>query len=160
MGMKPILAFMENMWLQPKSKDSFDRSYFRIKNEHGAIAAEEYRLKIIEYALFAGCVTGKRLKAAFGPKLIELIVWEESTRHIGTYPKQKFSADLTHMRKAIAHHRPRIIVTFGNTAGDALAAVWHGASERCIHPAARGSHIISELNQTGRRLADYIALTK
>lgn len=155
--MKPILAFMQNMWL--KNPSTFWERYNRLVISEGREKADSWRLCFIETALFFRCITGKRLQATFGEDLIEQIVWEESTRSIGSTAKKSFPADLTHMRQAIAHHQPKIIVTFGKVAGDALGAVWHGASERCVHPAARGAHVIEELTQTARRLRDYVRLT-
>lgn len=155
---KPILAFMQNMWL--KNPDAFWEKFHRLRNTRGPEFAEGFRLNFIRLALFWNCPTGKRLKATFGEKLIDQIIWEESTRDIGSTARQVFPANLTHMRQVIELHQPRIIVTFGKVAGDALAAVWQGATERCVHPTARGSHVLSELLMTAGRLKDHISLCK
>ena len=54
-----VLAFLQNMWvIDPKR---IEASITR----HG----EAYRRRLIAYALFAGCLTGRRLRMAFGRRI-------------------------------------------------------------------------------------------
>ena len=70
--MKPCLAFLQNMWVRDPERVKRDIARY----------GEECRLTYIEYCLFAGCLTGRRLRQAFGEDLLDRIVWEESTREI------------------------------------------------------------------------------
>lgn len=50
------LAFLQNMWVKNP-----DRVKAMVQRE-----GEEFRRRFMEYALFRGCLTGRRIKAAFG----------------------------------------------------------------------------------------------
>ncbi len=105
-----ILAFLQNMWVRDPERIKRDIAKY----------GEELRMRYIEYALFAGCKTGRMLKKAFGEELIEQITFEETTREIAGDPKTIFPADLAHIRQCLEHHKPRVVLTFGQIAHDAV----------------------------------------
>lgn len=136
-----ILAFMQNMWVRDPERVRADIE------KHG----EEFRLRFIEFALFRGCLTGRRLRAAFGD-LCDEIVWEESTREIAGDPKAIFDPDPVHIKAVIVKHNPDVVITFGRIAGNAVASLWDGRIVRAPHPAARQADIVEKLNQAARDL--------
>lgn len=112
---------------------------------------EEFRLRFVKYALFAGCLTGRRLKAAFG-ELVDVIHWEETTRAIAGDPRTVFPADLQHMQAVIERQRPAVILTFGGIARDAVVKCRLSISRELSwqllalpHPAARGAMTMHKL---------------
>ncbi len=56
-----IIAFLQNMWVRDPEK--VRRS---LEREEDLEIRAEHRLRYIEYALFAGCLTGRRLEALRG----------------------------------------------------------------------------------------------
>lgn len=67
-----ILAFMQNMWVKDPSrvKAMIDRQPDEFKRR-------EFRLQITKRLLFAGCKSGRVLRAVFGD-LCDEIIWEEA----------------------------------------------------------------------------------
>jgi len=135
-----IVAFMQNMWL--KNPDSFHRNMAGIKD---VAEKEKYRRRIIHYALFAGCLTGRRLKYAFEEDVCRRIIWEESTREIASDPRKIFPAQPEHIKAVLEIEKPDVVITFGKIASNALAPLWKGRIVTCIHPAARDPLILSKL---------------
>ncbi|HEX3800234.1 MAG TPA: hypothetical protein VH413_16180 [Verrucomicrobiae bacterium] len=145
--MKTTVAFLQNQWF----KDP-ERVRKMIKED-----GEELRLRILEYALFAGCLTGRRLKAAFG-ELCDEIHWEEISREIGGHASSVFPPDMKHIGEVLATQRPQIILIFGKHAAAALEpAIQTALSEGDLewrphlitgpHPAARQVNTIDDLNR-------------
>ncbi len=148
------VAFLQNMWVKNpvKTKAAIER--------HG----ESFRLKFMEYALFAGCTTGRRLKIAFPEYLRKVIVWEETTREIADNPKTIFPAQPDHIRKVIETHQPKIVLAFGKIAADSVFRVLSdmtfapGANSRDItfitapHPAARQTDTLDKLKKAAEQM--------
>lgn len=107
---KPILAIMQNMWVREPARTEAAFA------KHG----EAFRLKYMETVLFMGCKTGRVLKQVFGEELIRQMVFEETTRKIADNPKTIFPADLEHMGKCVMDHKPKVILTFGKIAEEAV----------------------------------------
>lgn len=146
---------MQNLWVRDPEKVG---TMFR---RHG----EAFRLQFIQYALFRGCLTGRRLKSAFGDDC-KRIIWEESTKQIAGDPKTIFPADHLHMVDVIRTYKPTVIITFGRIAHEALQAVFenHNFAGTCViilpHPAARQATVPARLKQGAeefrRLLATYV----
>lgn len=135
--MKPILAFLQNQWFH--DPESVQRMYDR---------HPEDRNRLIAGFLFMGCLTGRRLQAVLGEQLCDHIIWEETSKNLGSHAGSRFPADLAHMRDAIAKFNPAIIICFGKIAGDAMAQInqpLFGQSSYTLitapHPAARQNPI-------------------
>jgi hypothetical protein len=62
---KPLLAFMQNMWLLPRSREFFLRRFQLALQSGGEDAAENYRVDFIKRVLFFRCLTGRRIMKAF-----------------------------------------------------------------------------------------------
>jgi len=158
--MKPGLAILQNMYV--RDPERLKRSFARADSEG---YGEELRRRTIAYSLFAGCLTGRRLKAAFGEDLLAQIVWEESTREIAGDPKTIFPPDLAHLEKIIREYQPKAILAFGKIAGCAVTEVlangnlgptWLGAETRptlitAPHPAARQPEVPTLLRQAAEK---------
>jgi hypothetical protein len=86
--------------------------------------------------LFAGCLTGRRLKAAFGDLCTE-IVWEETTRQVAADAKTILPAQPEHIQEALQLHKPDVVLTFGRIAEAAVKPLWKGILVCAPHPAAR-----------------------
>lgn len=104
------VAFLQNMWV---------RNPDRVKAVF-AREGEAFRLKYIKYALFAGCLTGRRLKVVFGQEACSEIVWEETTREIAGDAKTIFPPQPGHIQAVLAQHQPDIVLAFGTIASNAL----------------------------------------
>ena len=146
-----ILAFLQNMWVRDPERVKRDIA------KHG----EELRLRYIEYALFAGCKTGRNLKKAFGQELIDKIIWEETTREIAGDAKTIFPADLEHITKCFDVHKPEIVVTFGKIAEDSVSRAWCNLELRPIHlrahhPASRNPASYQTLADVAEKLKEYV----
>lgn len=142
------LAFLQNMWVKDPERVK------AMVQRNG----EEFRRQFMEFALFRGCLTGRRIKAAFGG-LCDDIIWEETTREIAGDPKTIFPADIDHMIDSIRTHQPEIVVTFGLIAWNAVCAVQEKSQclarahfVRAMHPTARHPNIIQNLNEAAAQL--------
>lgn len=134
--MKPAVAFLQNMWC--RDPEMVRDGVARWGNRYWRRATYQF--------LFAGCVTGRRLKKAFGP-LIDQIEWEEATREIAGDSKTICLPQPEHIRAVLEELKPRVVLTFGNVAGDAVAAIWTGPLIRVRHPAARQANTVTKLNE-------------
>jgi len=138
-----VMAFLQNMWVRDPAK---------VKASI-ALYGEEHRRRLIAYALFAGCLTGRRLQAAFGAETCRRIIWEEASREVAGNARDFCEPDPDHIRRVLSEHKPAIVLTFGSAAGDAVAPLWRGPLIRCIHPAARQANTVDRLIEAGAKLA-------
>lgn len=104
-----IVAFLQNQW-------------FKNPERHKAFAAKhpELREDLIARFLFAGCKTGRVLRAALGDALCDEIIWEETSREIGGYSGAIFPPDHEHINAVCLKHNPDVILAFGKQATEAL----------------------------------------
>ena len=133
-----VVAFLQNQWVR-------DPERLRAMIERDG---EAFRRKFLKYALFAGCLTGRRIKAAFG-ELCDQIVWEEVTRQIGAYAGSAFEPDLEHCRAVLRFEAPNIVITFGRVAADALHQIKDCGEFYLLelpHPADRRGNTIARLH--------------
>jgi len=79
--------------------------------------------EICKDLLFMGCITGKRIKAAFGD-LTDNMIFDETTKEIADNPKVVLKADLSHISDTIKRINPDIIITFGKHAENALMSMY------------------------------------
>lgn len=108
-----ILAFLQNQWF--KDPDGVRAMY----QEH-----PERRNRYIQAFLFMGCLTGRRIKAAFGEALCNQIIWEEASPEVGGQAYSSFPADPKHIAKVIVENKPNLVLSFGKIASDGLANVF------------------------------------
>src|SRR5580692_11689610 len=103
-----IVAFLQNQWFKEPERVKAMLAL----HDNDRVMQERVRRRLIHYALFAGCVTGRRLKKAFG-NLTDKIIWEEGSREISGNASQFFPPDESHIRKIIDTERPDFILSFG-----------------------------------------------
>lgn len=139
-----VLMLLENQWFKdpPRMRRMLETTYAGKRSE------------FIRTFLFFGCVSGKRIQAAFGDRWCDpdAAVWEETSSEMGSYPGEKFPPDLEHVGAALREHTPDVVVAFGKTAQVALNN-WRGdashiAPFRIInapHPAGRSADVPTRL---------------
>jgi hypothetical protein len=125
-----IVAFLQNMWVR-------DAARLRSMIErHG----EDYRREMCRRLLFAGCVTGTRLRAALG-SFCDEIIWDECTRDIADNPRDILPPQREHIRTVIEFEKPSIVLAFGKVAASAVFEHGHDVVKfdflTAMHPAAR-----------------------
>lgn len=135
---------MQNMWVRDPQR----------VREQIARYGEGYRVRLIERLLFAGCLSGQRLKAAFG-ELLRSIQWEEASREIAGDAKTICEPDMTHICETLDAYKPVVVLTFGRVASEAVSACWDGPLIQCCHPAARQPDTIEKLNAAAREYAQW-----
>lgn len=133
-----IVAFLQNMWAyQP------DRIVLQ-------------RRKLIRRLLFAGCLTGKRLKDTFGDELCQLIVWENASPIIGNQANSNPQPDIDHIKLILEEEQPDLVIAFGVRARIALDGIWKGKLIVAPHPAARGKYTMRNLRQAGKKVLEIV----
>jgi hypothetical protein len=120
-----IVAFLQNQWF--KNPESIRAMYER---------NPERREKLNKLFLFAGCLTGKRLRAAFGD-LCNEIIWENASREIGGKSSANFKPDPAHIKAVLDKHKPDLILLFGKNATHGVTQHWSGPKIIYPHPANR-----------------------
>ena len=130
-----IVAFMQNMWVRDVARVE------RLIATYG----EPYRRRLIAMALFSGCLSGRRLQAAFGADLCRQIQWDEASPVVAGESSAAPPADPHHMRHVINHYKPDLVLCFGRSAAGAIRDVWSGKLVCCPHPAARQDSTVGRL---------------
>lgn len=141
-----IVAFLQNQWFKNPE---------RIRAIYAKHPAK--RAYLNKSFLFMGCMSGRRLKKAFG-ELCDIIVWEEVSTEIGDRSSSVFPHDIKHMNAVIAEHRPEIILAFGQVAQRAMKDVkfTDGTVIMLPHPAARGRGVQEQLDSAASTLRELI----
>lgn len=143
-----VVAFLQNMWFKDPEGAK------RVFTDH-----PDRREYLISAFLFMGCLTGRRLRAAFGEDTCERIVWEECSREIGGRSSSAFPADMNHIRAVIRKHSPDIVLAFGRIAVDAVNQL--RPLPKCIltgpHPAARSPKTTEQLEWMAEQLRGLLA---
>lgn len=73
------------------------------------------RNELIKRLLFAGGLSGQRLRETFG-ELCDMIIWEEANVKIFGTSNGMMAADIGHIKNAIGIHKPDLIICFGKIA--------------------------------------------
>jgi hypothetical protein len=154
----PVLAVMQNQWF--RNPDKVRSMMAKITEVDGAAAAEEYRRRVVHYALFAGCLSGRVLEKVFGKELCAHIRWDEASREIGAHASDKFPPDIPHLRALVAEVNPAVIICFGQVAKEGISEV----STTCPvifapHPAARHASARQELEAAAVLLRRSLGMT-
>jgi hypothetical protein len=141
------VAFLQNMWVLPRSVKSVVR-FGPTTNE---------RERMIAYALFAGCHTGRVLKRAFGEEACNAIIWQEANPTVADNPKTYYPPDQQHIRAVLDKHQPEAVLCLtGRGFQEVYAAcqTWRGGVRfvSAPHPAARGANVFADLVEAARRL--------
>lgn len=149
-----VLAFMQNQWVRDPEQ------LRRILARHDAA----FRRQMVARLLFMGCVSGKRLKAAFGD-FTNKIVWEEASPVITGSPSECPPADVPHIVAAIEELKPEIVLTFGKIATNGVLKAMTALEGRhqftvmsAPHPASRGDALASALGMMAQELRGRLAV--
>lgn len=144
-----VVAFLQNVWLKPESVARF-----------APRLAGPQRELWLRRLLFYRSTTGRKLRAAgFTDEMIEAVVWEESTREIGTVSRSAFPPDPAHMAEVITRHDPVLIIAFGKVVRAGLELVPCDLECEVVaahHPAARGADVMGTLRWAAERAADML----
>lgn len=145
-----IVAFLQNQWFNDPEGV---RTMLNRQRDCVGYTQEQMRARVrrrlIHYALFAGCLTGRRLKKAFGDMTND-IVWEEGSSEIGGKASAFFPPDVSHISAVIEEEKPDIILCFGASNRPVIEKLcpWPNSPIRVIympHPAARHATVSQEL---------------
>lgn len=141
-----IVAFLQCQWFPAESIPAIEAAYARRPTPEG-------RARLTARYLFYRCLTGRRLRAAFGA-WCDAIVWAESTTQIATEASGVFPPDPHHIHAIIGHFQPDVILTFGRVATDAVRKLCPDACKLISgpHPAARHAGCVAELELMAQEL--------
>lgn len=143
-----IVAFLQNAWF--KNPERMKAIYAR----HGVTPEDRAHLNAIY--LFFGCLTGRRLRAAFGEQACDRIVWENASAEMAGRSSDAFKADPAHMARVLEHFKPRAVLVFGTIARKGLmqTTCWKGELIVGPHPAARHPTVVGELCEMAANLRE------
>jgi hypothetical protein len=145
-----IVAFLQNQWLNNAEQHE------RVLTHYKATDIEHYwklRRRMIPFALFRGCLTGRRIKAAFGESLCDEIVWEEASPKIASKSSGAFPADVGHMQSVIVRETPDVVLCFGLIAQSGFRQLLNRPMMiPAPHPAARHAAVKRELQNASATL--------
>lgn len=144
-----IVAFLQNMWLRDPAR--YQRHLARWVKD-GAEKAEQFRLKTQARALFAGCLTGRRLRAALGDDLCQEIVWEEASPVVADNPKDYHPPCHDHIKRVLARHKPTVVVSFTKAGESVIRWLCPCPVLSAPHPAARQADVLARLLAVGDKL--------
>ncbi len=147
-----IVAFLQNQWF----KDPVRAAKIMARYEANGDGREAF----IRDMLFMSCLTGKRIRTAFGKDLCSQIVWEEVSCEIGGKSDSVFKPDREHILGVLAKHSPDIVLTFGKVALNGLMGLgWESVKGSVSfymiagpHPAARGPDVLAALSSMAASL--------
>jgi hypothetical protein len=143
-----VVAFLQNQWFKEPE---------RVREIYAKRPA--LREELNKRFLFAGCLTGRRLRKAFG-ELCGSIVWEEVSREVAGESSGCFDPDPSHIGAVINKHKPDIILIFGKVAleGVSLAPEACGIELiTCPHPASRQKDVVEQLQRGADELREALS---
>lgn len=146
-----VMGLLQNQWFRDPVRAARLLDYYVRPDGDG-------RNAFIADMLFRGCLTGRRIKLAFGDRAARRIVWEETTPIMTADPSTVLPVDHGHVRAALDRIRPGLIVAFGRVAASAFSGTPttpafdyvrdNGAAVIFApHPAARGPVTTVRLKQ-------------
>lgn len=130
-----VLAFLQNMWV----RNPAEANAMIQRNPN-------VRRRLIKYSLFAGCLTGRRLKSALGP-WCDKIIWDELSPVIDNNPKTYHPPDVDHIQKVLSEVAPDLIICFSRRGLPKLKPMTEIKIIDCPHPAARQPTVAAELHK-------------
>ncbi len=150
-----ILGLLQNQWF----KDPERAKKILARYE----ASGDGRETFVRDMLFLGCLTGKRIRAAFGA--FAQIIWEDASPMICGHASACPPADPAHVLRVLEKHKPELVICFGAVAFKAvMGADWftvkrsvHFRLITCPHPASRGPNVITDLQATAKDVREALA---
>lgn len=138
-----VLAFLQNTWVRDVPRCEAILAELSVRD----------RRRVQQAWLFMGCLTGRRLKAAFGEDGVYDIEWDNASPRLGGVACSVFPPDPDHIRAALEEVQPDVVLVFGKVAEAGVAPLWNGPLLRGPHPAARGSEVPAMLRAMAVELA-------
>lgn len=154
-----IIAFLQNQWFRDPERARC--IYLRSQVETVGEWRDRCARMNARY-LFGGCLTGRRLRDAFGDDLCDRITWENVSPRIGGKAFECFGVDQAHVDACMDHFKPDVVLRFGKVAQGANACNAAFIID-APHPAARHAGVMDELRASAEALQELIggpALTK
>lgn len=133
-----IVAFLQNMWV---------RNPARVRRMLDRDTTGKLRERVLAHALFAGCLTGRRLRAGLGEELCDSIVWEEASPVIADNPQDYHAPDPEHIRRVLAKHQPDLVLCFTKRGEQEILAACDCQVISAPHPAARSADVTEHLER-------------
>lgn len=137
------IGFLQNLWVKDPA---------RIAQLLSRQPGLEYRARVLRQLLFAGSLTGRRLKKTFGEQL-EYIQFEECTLEIAGDSRTICAPNPQHIATVLNYYEPTVVIVFGKVAQDTIACVWNGVLIKSPHPASRQPDIMLKLQGVSIQLS-------
>jgi hypothetical protein len=144
-----VLAILQNTWARDPA---------RVTESLERFAKLGIRHKFVAKLLFSGSLTGRRIQAAFG-SFVDDMIFEEASPIVTGASSGSPPADFDHLRECIDRHKPDVIISFGKTASDAVAKLFAADQIqkafhflRTVHPACRDGSTPEQLQKTAQQL--------
>lgn len=138
-----VMAFLQNAWARDPQKMQ------AIMDRHDDDL--DFRADLTGRYL-ALSFTGKRLIRTLGTHWFNDIIWEECTKVIAGESKSCPPPDHAHIFRVLDHHKPSVVIAFGNVAQEAVFDKFDGWKIAMPHPAARQSDVPTKLQECGKFL--------
>lgn len=135
------LAIMQNQWFKnpERMRRMLEQTF------------EGNRPRFIKTFLFWSCLSGQRLRKAFGEERCDQFIWEEASPLMGDKPGAVFPPDHEHLKLILETYKPRIVLAFGKVAAAGLAPFERPGQPFTVingpHPAARNAMTVTALSQ-------------
>lgn len=142
-----IVAFLQNQWFYNARQVE---PMYRRREDQTIEQWWDRRARLNKAYLFYSCLTGRRLKAAFGEELCDRIIWENVSPRIAGKASECFGVDQAHVDAVMDHFKPDVVLFFGRVAqkADVHAPVMLTGP----HPAARHGGVVDELREMAHKL--------
>lgn len=125
--------------------------------------------RFVRDMLFMGCLTGNRIRDAFGEDfcwdsvVAGRVVFEETSKDMGDRPSAVFPPDPKHLVASVRYHRPGLVVALGRVAAQAME-IGEVVAELPVgckivwapHPAARGPDTMDKLRRAAASTWEWI----
>lgn len=165
-GEKRVLCLLQNQWFKDPERA---KKLLKTHQKHEG-GYWEGRYRFIRDMLFMGCLTGKRIEAAFGKELCDYggMIFEEASPEIHGDPRHSPEPDKDHVMHALQYYQPGVLVVLGKTAEQAALPMFYDPPPSAYpyfyktkiiiapHPAARGLKVFSELSLAADKVKEYL----
>lgn len=149
-----VVVYLQNMWVKEPAK--IQASLDRHKDN------PMFWNKMCKLLLFAGCITGRRIKNAFGD-LVNDMIFDETTKEIAGDSKKIFKPDYFHIESSLNRLKPDVVICFGAIATKAVTNVIENGGCEFVpaiisapHPAARQPDTMDKLKTAAKQLRELL----
>ena len=139
-----IVAFMQNPWFDETTDPVIIEMYRTNQEFHRNVLART--------------MSGQRLLAAFGDVLFHQIWWDNASPDHSHHANGSTCPDVLHIEQVVLEKKPKLILTFGNSAREAVGSAVSAIPIRvmeCHHPNAR-HHTQHDLDVFAQEVREFI----